>query len=471
MKQYLSIFLVALMVTVLSVPISADFALSRSFEDNCSSLEENSYRTTANLTLANSYLQQVDFPAMTDKTGFELRDFSNPGEVIYFVENPRSVSVSLYRSLPSFAVLYSDGTLAYDVLPDSSEEFQLLPLWVGVEDGLIYCFTNGNYHQLYYNEGEYAFREVEEPAGGVHLYGLSIQASSDGATFDTLEAERTYSAHYTAPDSSSIFDETFHADLPANCRYLKIQAEQYPCLPYIEDGFETIIDTASWYKVVIRHVSYSAALGKDEDWSGAPLPDGMIGDTSYGEKDSDSNGKSPKSQSSKESKSSSGKSPDIKNSTSTSSRVENSTSSTTTDSNNSTTSYTTNYYFYNFSEEAAEAIEQILTSKQPPDLSELKEKAAAKEEQSNPELPLETVVMEDTVSPEQVGSAVSPSTLTISPESGEGSHGSQPIFIYVGMSLIILFQIILILRRPPSPLWSSSLSEKDDEDEDGDEEE
>ena len=226
--------------------------------------------------------------------------------------------------------------------------------------------------------------------------------------------------------------------------------------------------TNSWYKVVIRHVSYSTALGKDEDWSGAPLPDGMIGDTSYGEKDSDSNGKSPKSQSSKESKSSSGKSPDIKNSTSTSSRVENSTSSTTTDSNNSTTSYTTNYYFYNFSEEA---IEQILTSKQPPDLSELKEKAAAKEEQSNPELPLETVVMEDTVSPEQVGSAVSPSTLTISPESGEGSHGSQPIFIYVGMSLIILFQIILILRRPPSPLWSSSLSEKDDEDEDGDEEE
>ena len=189
MKRYLSVFLVALMVTVLSVPISADFALSRSFEDNCSSLEENSYRTTANLTLANSYLQQVDFPAMTDKTGFELQDFSNPGEVIYFVENPRSVSLSLYRSLPSFAILYPDGTLAYDVLPDSSEEFQLLPLWIGIEDGLAYCFANGNYYQLYYNEVEFTFREVEEPRGGVRPYGLSIQASSDGATFDTLEVE------------------------------------------------------------------------------------------------------------------------------------------------------------------------------------------------------------------------------------------------------------------------------------------
>ena len=465
MKQSLSILLLVLMLTALSLPIFADTILSSSFEDNCSSLESNAYRETANLASGNSYLQQVDFPALTDKTGFELEDFSNPGEIIYYVENPRSVSVSLYRNLASFAILYPDGTLAYDVLPDSSETFQLLPLWIGIEDGFVYCFANEQYYQLYYNEGAYDFREkTAEAVGDIRPYGLSIQTSSDGAVFDPLDTKRTFSAHYTSPESSTIFDETFHADLPANCRYLKIQAEQYPHLPYLDNGFESTMDIASWYKVIIRHVSYTASPQEDEDWNGAPLPEGSIGDTSYGEKDEDK-----KPQSSKDSKSSSSKSSDAKSSTSTStststttsSTVEHSSSSTTTDSNNSTnsTSYTTNYYFYNFSEEAARAIEQILSTGKAPDLSELTgtEESEASG-QSTAELPLETVVMDDSASasPGEAGSTVSPSSLNISPESEDESSDSHPFLIYVGLALIILFQIIIILRRPSAPPESHS---------------
>lgn len=473
MKRYLSILLSVLMLTVLSVPISADTVLSYSFEDACSSLEGSSYRTTANLISGNSYLQQVDFPALTDKTGFELEDFSNPGEVIYYIENPSSVSVSLYRNLASFAILYPDGTLAYNVLPDSSEEFQLLPLWVDVENGSVYCCVGEKYYQLFYElnekrDGYFFTEEPVEPAGAVRPYGLSIQTSSDGATFDTLDVERTFSAHYTSPDSSSIFDETFHADLPADCRYLKIQAEQYPSLRYIDNGIEGTMETLSWYKVILRHVSYTAVPKEDGDWSGALLPEGSIGDTSYGEKD-DSEDKDKKPQSSKDSKSSSSKSSDAKNSTSTStstttsSTVEHSSSSTTTDSNNSTssTSYTTNYYFYNFSEETAGAIEQILTTGQPPDLSELEETEGtenSEQTESTDELPLETVVMDNStpVPSGESGNAVSPSSLNISPDSEEDSSDSHPFLIYVGLALIILFQIIIILRRPSASSESQS---------------
>ena len=139
MKKLLTIFIL-IGVMIFPMQIHAD-----SFQDQCSSSESTQLRETYNLIVSSYGLQGTITPPLDDLSALSVSDYHQPGELVYAVKNIDHVRVSLYRYFASFAVRYSDGTLAYNTLPNASEQFELLPLWIDRTNDKVYCQSDNQY--------------------------------------------------------------------------------------------------------------------------------------------------------------------------------------------------------------------------------------------------------------------------------------------------------------------------------------
>lgn len=462
MKSFFRLFICCFLSFLLSFPVCAD-----SFTDSCSSDESNSLRETYNLSSASSHLAEVDFPAMEDITALSVSDLTSPGEIIYAVQGVEEVSVSLYRSYASFIVEYPDGNLEYNVLPPEGEEYHILPLWLDETDDSVYCLSNGNYYPLFFDSLQQKILVSDEPVVPKHelvIYGLKIMESSDGISFQEVDYERTYTGRYVNSTSDFLFDETFHASLSPSCRYLKIQIKQFSQIQTRSpNGITGSTDIVTPYSAMIRKVTCTGEdLPLNPD-GGADLPSGEEENTFYGEKDKETSS----SKSSTSSKTTSSSSSGSKSSSgSTSSSIEHSSSTTTSDSNNSSTStsYTTNYYYFSFSPEDKAAFEQVMQQMgiEPPATSSESDNADSEIVSADNSVSAEIVYEEQTIGSSESGEI----TIEEQPSAPAQTEENDDRIIYivvVGISILIILEIIRILK----PSWKASGTKNNfDEDDD-----
>lgn len=434
-----------------------------SFQDPCESEKPSVSRTLHNLSNANESLENDPSFSIDDLSALTVSDLTDYGQITYAVEDVEEVTVSLYRRLASFAVKGEDGVLRYNALPDSSEKFDLLPLFLDENTDAVYCIDNGISYLLCYDEmlGDYTFLEQESVPENLVPYGLEIQESFDGLVFDPVEAERIHTRRHVNTMGDILFDETFHANLSSHCRYLRIKVKQYSQIATassenITGSMDVMIGTPTMLRNVIVVGEERPPLNPDGDSS---LPD-HEDDTSYGDKDKydkDDDKKKPSSQSSSKSSSSS-KLPDSHISNTTSSHVENSSTRSTTDSNNDTTSYTTNNYYINLSPQAAQALEEMLQDLTAEETGKFPEETADKI--SAELLPQEEteVIYDDTT--------IGESAPATSSESAPPSEIKDTVLycIIFGISAVIVLQVIIILKSRAGKHSSEEDSDQSDDD-------
>lgn len=383
MKQICAVFLALLF---LSFSVCAD-----SLTDPCTSNQSTTTRETYNLVSANPLFSMSGYHDLADTSALAVQNPAQYGEIVYSVKQVDELSVDLYRrEYASFAVKSPDGSLSYNRLPD--KEDKLLDLWIDEQTNLIYCIDDGSYYLLYYLEetGEYRFAKRSDtpqgegsynenpdeetyeeespeeettlfadcyPQGELIPYGLHLLQSFDGKSFEELPVKRAETTLYDQ-DGIFLFDERFEAAPSSDCRYLKVQIQQFSRLPYVsEQGMEIISDVNKPYLSMIRQVRCSGPVQPLNPNEGADLPLGEAETDEEEEKEKEEKKTvSSTKKTSDSSKSSSAGSSRVETSTSTST----STSSSTTDSNNSTTTYTTNYIFVGSSAESTAALCKLL---------------------------------------------------------------------------------------------------------------
>ena len=439
MKKLLTIFIL-IGVMIFPMQIHAD-----SFQDQCSSSESTQLRETYNLIVSSYGLQGTITPPLDDLSALSVSDYHQPGELVYAVKNIDHVRVSLYRYFASFAVRYSDGTLAYNTLPNASEQFELLPLWIDRTNDKVYCQSDNQYYLLQFDKlkGCNKFSdEPQKPEQAPFPYGLSIQESFDGATFEPVEMEMVDVAKFTHDDGKVIFEEVFEADLSTSCRYLKIQIEQYPTIETIYMGGMTgISDINVSDATMVADVTCTGPQHDQYPDGGAGLPEGIIEEET--EEEETKQEKSTSSSSSSSTKSSSAGSEET-------TTIERSSSSetTTSDSNNTSTSTsytTTNQYYFILSDENSEVMQEVFEQMGIENITE--EDSDTAEDTSDGD-EQDTVV---SVSSDVTAAAVSGQTQTLYSDAQNGNNSSNDILLYYiifGISLLIVLRVISLVRMP-----------------------
>ena len=439
MKKLLTIFIL-IGVMIFPMQIHAD-----SFQDQCSSSESTQLRETYNLIVSSYGLQGTITPPLDDLSALSVSDYHQPGELVYAVKNIDHVRVSLYRYFASFAVRYSDGTLAYNTLPNASEQFELLPLWIDRTNDKVYCQSDNQYYLLQFDKlkGCNKFSdEPQKPEQALFPYGLSIQESFDGATFEPVEMEMVDVAKFTRDDGKVIFEEVFEADLSTSCRYLKIQIEQYPTIETIYMGGMTgISDINVSDATMVADVTCTGPQHDQYPDGGAGLPEGIIEEET--EEEETKQEKSTSSSSSSSTKSSSAGSEET-------TTIERSSSSetTTSDSNNTSTSTsytTTNQYYFILSDENSEVMQEVFEQMGIENITE--EDSDTAEDTSDGD-EQDTVV---SVSSDVTAAAVSGQTQTLYSDAQNGNNSSNDILLYYiifGISLLIVLRVISLVRMP-----------------------
>ena len=436
MKKLLTIFIL-IGVMIFPMQIHAD-----SFQDQCSSSESTQLRETYNLIVSSYGLQGTITPPLDDLSALSVSDYHQPGELVYAVKNIDHVRVSLYRYFASFAVRYSDGTLAYNTLPNASEQFELLPLWIDRTNDKVYCQSDNQYYLLQFDKLKgYKFSdEPQEPEQALFPYGLSIQESFDGATFEPVEMEMVDVAKFTRDDGKVIFEEVFEADLSTSCRYLKIQIEQFPTIEYIDiSGISGVNEIDVSDATMVADVTCTGPQHDQYPDGGAGLPEGITEETD--EEEETKQEKSSSSSSSSSTKSSAAGSEET-------TTIERSSSSeTTTDSNNTSTStsYTTNQYYFILSDENSEVMQEVFEQMGIENIT--KEDSDTAEDTSDGD-EQDTVV---SVSSDVTAAAVSGQTQTLYSDAQNGNNSSNDILLYYiifGISLLIVLRVISLVRMP-----------------------
>ena len=435
MKKLLTIFIL-IGVMIFPMQIHAD-----SFQDQCSSSESTQLRETYNLIVSSYGLQGTITPPLDDLSALSVSDYHQPGELVYAVKNIDHVRVSLYRYFASFAVRYSDGTLAYNTLPNASEQFELLPLWIDRTNDKVYCHSDNQYYLLQFDKLKgYKFSdEPQEPEQALFPYGLSIQESFDGATFEPVEMEMVDVAKFTRDDGKVIFEEVFEADLSTSCRYLKIQIEQFPTIEYIDiSGISGVNEIDVSDATMVADVTCTGPQHDQYPDGGAGLPEGITEETD--EEEETKQEKSSSSSSSSSTKSSSAGSEET-------TTIERSSSETTTDSNNTSTStsYTTNQYYFILSDENSEVMQEVFEQMGIENIT--KEDSDTAEDTSDGD-EQDTVV---SVSSDVTAAAVSGQTQTLYSDAQNGDNSSNDILLYYiifGISLLIVLRVISLVRMP-----------------------
>lgn len=437
MKKLLTIFIL-IGVMIFPMQIHAD-----SFQDQCSSSESTQLRETYNLIVSSYGLQGTITPPLDDLSALSVSDYHQPGELVYAVKNIDHVRVSLYRYFASFAVRYSDGTLAYNTLPNASEQFELLPLWIDRTNDKVYCQSDNQYYLLQFDKlkGCNKFSdEPQEPEQALFPYGLSIQESFDGATFEPVEMEMVDVAKFTRDDGKVIFEEVFEADLSTSCRYLKIQIEQYPTIETIYMGGMTgISDINVSDATMVADVTCTGPQHDQYPDGGAGLPEGITEETDEEETKQEKSSSSSSSSSTKSSAAGSEETTTIERSSSS--------ETTTTDSNNTSTStsYTTNQYYFILSDENSEVMQEVFEQMGIENIT--KEDSDTAEDTSDGD-EQDTVV---SVSSDVTAAAVSGQTQTLYSDAQNGNNSSNDILLYYiifGISLLIVLRVISLVRMP-----------------------
>lgn len=436
MKKLLTIFIL-IGVMIFPMQIHAD-----SFQDQCSSSESTQLRETYNLIVSSYGLQGTITPPLDDLSALSVSDYHQPGELVYAVKNIDHVRVSLYRYLASFAVRYSDGTLAYNTLPNTSEQFELLPLWIDRTNNKVYCRSDNQYYLLQFDKMKgYKFSdEPQEPEQTLFPYGLSIQESFDGATFEPVKMEMVDVTKFTRDEGNVFFEEVFEAELSTSCRYLKIQIEQYPTIEYIGmDGISGVNDIDVSDAAMVADVTCTGPQHDQYPDGGAGLPEGITEETEEETKQE----KSSSSSSSSSTKSSAAGSEET-------TTIERSTSSetTTSDSNNTSTSTsytTTNQYYFILSDENSEVMQKVFEQMGIENIT--KEDSDTAEDTSDGD-EQDTVV---SVSSDVTAAAVSGQPQTLYSDAQNGNNSSNDILLYYiifGISLLIVLRVISLVRMP-----------------------
>ena len=437
MKKLLTIFIL-IGVMIFPMQIHAD-----SFQDQCSSSESTQLRETYNLIVSSYGLQGTITPPLDDLSALSVSDYHQPGELVYAVKNIDHVRVSLYRYFASFAVRYSDGTLAYNTLPNASEQFELLPLWIDRTNDKVYCQSDNQYYLLQFDKlkGCNKFSdEPQEPEQALFPYGLSIQESFDGATFEPVEMEMVDVAKFTRDDGKVIFEEVFEADLSTSCRYLKIQIEQYPTIETIYMGGMTgISDINVSDATMVADVTCTGPQHDQYPDGGAGLPEGITEETDEEETKQEKSSSSSSSSSTKSSAAGSEETTTIERSSSS--------ETTTTDSNNTSTStsYTTNQYYFILSDENSEVMQEVFEQMGIENIT--KEDSDTAEDTSDGD-EQDTVV---SVSSDVTAAAVSGQAQTLYSDAQNGNNSSNDILLYYiifGISLLIVLRVISLVRMP-----------------------
>ena len=438
MKKLLTIFIL-IGVMIFPMQIHAD-----SFQDQCSSSESTQLRETYNLIVSSYGLQGTITPPLDDLSALSVSDYHQPGELVYAVKNIDHVRVSLYRYFASFAIRYSDGTLAYNTLPNASEQFELLPLWIDRTNDKVYCHSDNQYYLLQFDKLKgYKFSdEPQEPEQALFPYGLSIQESFDGATFEPVEMEMVDVAKFTRDDGKVIFEEVFEADLSTSCRYLKIQIEQFPTIEYIDiSGISGVNEIDVSDATMVADVTCTGPQHDQYPDGGAGLPEGITEETD--EEEETKQEKSSSSSSSSSTKSSAAGSEET-------TTIERSSSSetTTSDSNNTSTSTsytTTNQYYFILSDENSEVMQEVFEQMGIENIT--KEDSDTAEDTSDGD-EQDTVV---SVSSDVTAAAVSGQTQTLYSDAQNGNNSSNDILLYYiifGISLLIVLRVISLVRMP-----------------------
>lgn len=434
------LLLFTILIGILLLPLKVNAA---SFQDQCSSSESTQLRETYNLIVSSYGLQGTITPPLDDLSALSVSDYHQPGELVYAVKNIDHVRVSLYRYFASFAVRYSDGTLAYNTLPNASEQFELLPLWIDRTNDKVYCQSDNQYYLLQFDKLKgYKFSdEPQEPEQALFPYGLSIQESFDGATFEPVEMEMVDVAKFTRDDGRVIFEEVFEADLSTSCRYLKIQIEQFPTIEYIDiSGISGVNEIDVSDATMVADVTCTGPQHDQYPDGGAGLPEGITEETD--EEEETKQEKSSSSSSSSSTKSSAAGSEET-------TTIERSSSSetTTTDSNNTSTStsYTTNQYYFILSDENSEVMQEVFEQMGIENIT--KEDSDTAEDTSDDD-EQDTVV---SVSSDVTAAAVSGQTQTLYSDAQNGNNSSNDILLYYiifGISLLIVLRVISLVRMP-----------------------
>lgn len=436
MKKLLTIFIL-IGVMIFPMQIHAD-----SFQDQCSSSESTQLRETYNLIVSSYGLQGTITPPLDDLSALSVSDYHQPGELVYAVKNIDHVRVSLYRYFASFAVRYSDGTLAYNTLPNASEQFELLPLWIDRTNDKVYCQSDNQYYLLQFDKLKgYKFSdEPQEPEQALFPYGLSIQESFDGATFEPVEMEMVDVAKFTRDDGRVIFEEVFEADLSTSCRYLKIQIEQFPTIEYIDiSGISGVNEIDVSDATMVADVTCTGPQHDQYPDGGAGLPEGITEETDEEETKQEKSSSSSSSSSTKSSSAGSEETTTIERSSSS--------ETTTTDSNNTSTStsYTTNQYYFILSDENSEVMQEVFEQMGIENIT--KEDSDTAEDTSDGD-EQDTVV---SVSSDVTAAAVSGQTQTLYSDAQNGNNSSNDILLYYiifGISLLIVLRVISLVRMP-----------------------
>ena len=436
MKKLLTIFIL-IGVMIFPMQIHAD-----SFQDQCSSSESTQLRETYNLIVSSYGLQGTITPPLDDLSALSVSDYHQPGELVYAVKNIDHVRVSLYRYFASFAVRYSDGTLAYNTLPNASEQFELLPLWIDRTNDKVYCQSDNQYYLLQFDKlkGCKFSDEPQEPEQALFPYGLSIQESFDGATFEPVEMEMVDVAKFTHDDGKVIFEEVFEADLSTSCRYLKIQIEQFPTIEYIDiSGISGVNEIDVSDATMVADVTCTGPQHDQYPDGGAGLPEGITEETDEEETKQEKSSSSSSSSSTKSSSAGSEETTTIERSSSS--------ETTTTDSNNTSTStsYTTNQYYFILSDENSEVMQEVFEQMGIENIT--KEDSDTAEDTSDGD-EQDTVV---SVSSDVTAAAVSGQTQTLYSDAQNGNNSSNDILLYYiifGISLLIVLRVISLVRMP-----------------------
>ena len=343
----------------------------------------------------------------------------------------------------SFAVRYSDGTLAYNTLPNASEQFELLPLWIDRTNDKVYCQSDNQYYLLQFDKlkGCNKFSdEPQEPEQALFPYGLSIQESFDGATFEPVEMEMVDVAKFTHDDGKVIFEEVFEADLSTSCRYLKIQIEQFPTIEYIDiSGISGVNEIDVSDATMVADVTCTGPQHDQYPDGGAGLPEGITEETDEEETKQEKSSSSSSSSSTKSSAAGSEETTTIERSSSS--------ETTTTDSNNTSTStsYTTNQYYFILSDENSEVMQEVFEQMGIENIT--KEDSDTAEDTSDGD-EQDTVV---SVSSDVTAAAVSGQTQTLYSDAQNGNNSSNDILLYYiifGISLLIVLRVISLVRMP-----------------------
>ena len=422
--------------------------------DQCSSPESTDLRETYNLINSSAGLTGTFSPPLDDLSALSISDYQQPGELIYAVDNVDHIRVSLYRFFASFAVRYSDGSLVYNVVPEGLSNSELLPLWIDRASSKVYCRSNNQYYLLYCEKGyQYKFSdEPVDPGAALDRYGLTIQQSFDGASFEPVEVEMTDVDQYYSGMGPVFFNEIFEATLSPECRYVKVMVEQYSKIATDSEGVSSDLNVTLRDAAMVADVYCTGPKSTGSYGSGADLPTGILVE---GEKEDSSKSSSSSSSSNTSTKSSSaGSETNIERSSTTTSTT------TTSDSNNSstTTSYTTNQYYFILSDPEDEMFQQVLEQMGFGDPSG-EEGGSGADSETSPQENVNVSVSGDLASSassdaSSVVSATQTASLSQQPiytEANPSDSSSNDILLYYiifGISVLIVLRILSIIRTP-----------------------